>query len=696
MPIAVCGLPTRDTPVWNECSVVGTPGHPGVNAFCTIPILACLAVGALPGSALAAQPVAAFDAAAAFGARERVSGMTLSPDGRSVAYVAAGAGPGSAVMTLDLADGSKPQLALAATGKPERVDDCRWVSNERLVCRVYGVVTNGDKLLPFTRLVAVDRSGAHFKLLSNQNNDNTYGYLLSGGKVVDWLPDQDGMVLMSREYLPDTRIGSRMGSSREGLGVDLLDTRTLAIETVESPFPPIREYLSDGRGTIRIVGRELDKTSEGFESGVLGYRYRKRGSREWLDLGQFNEVTGAGFRPAAVDHDLDVAYGYKKKDGRTAVYSVALDGSLQEKLVYERPDVDVSGLFRIGRRGRVVGVTYATDAGRADYFDPAIAQLMKSLGRALPDRTTVSLVDSSVDEQTLLIFAGRDDDPGVYYVFDRGTRKLQTFLVARPELEGIPLARVKSIEYPGADGVMVPGYLTLPPGREDAKGLPAIVLPHGGPSARDYWGFDWLSQYYANRGYAVLQPNFRGSAGYGDRWLQENGFQSWRVAIGDILDAGHWLVSQGIAERANLAVVGWSYGGYAALQCAVTEPGLFKAVVAIAPVTDLDALKEEHRDWSDFLVVKKFVGEGAHVAEGSPARHADKIKVPVLLFHGERDLNVNVRESRRMAGRLEKAGVKSELVTWEDLDHYLEDAGARTLMLRKSDEFIRQALSIPP
>lgn len=662
-----------------------------------IPRWPAVALTILIAPAFAAEPRAVVDAAAAFGARQGVFEMSLSPDGKSVAYITPTKGPGSAVMTLDLAEGSKGHVALVASGKPDRIGGCHWVSNDRLVCTVYGVVPNATGLvLPFTRLVAVDRSGGNFRLISTQDNEYTRGYLLYGGSIVDWLPDQEGMVLMSREYLPDDHTGSHIGSHREGLGVDLLDTRTLAVKSVEAPSRAAVEYLSDGRGTVRIVGRKANMDSDGMQSGVIDYQYRKQGSRDWLDLSHFNQITKAGFEPEAVDHDLNVAYGFKKKDDRLAVYSVALDGSLQEKLVYENPNVDVSGLFRIGRRGRVVGVTYAMDFDRTVYFDAGIAALMKSLGRAFPNQTSVSLVDSSADEQVLLIFAGRDDDPGVYYVFDRKTKKLRTFLVARDELEGVALAKVKPIEYPAADGVMIPGYLTLPPGKSDAKGLPAIVLPHGGPSARDYWGFDWLSQYFANRGYAVLQPNFRGSAGYGDRWLHDNGFKSWRIAIGDVLDAGHWLVSRGIADPAKMSVVGWSYGGYAALQAAVTESGLFKAVVAIAPVTDLDALKEQHRNWTDFSIISQVVGNGVHIDDGSPARHADKIQVPVLLFHGGLDVNVSVRQSRLMADRLTKAGVKNELVTWDDLDHYLEDALARTQMLRKTDQFLRQTLGIAP
>jgi dipeptidyl aminopeptidase/acylaminoacyl peptidase len=265
--------------------------------------------------------------------------------------------------------------------------------------------------------------------------------------------------------------------------------------------------------------------------------------------------------------------------------------------------------------------------------------------------------------------------------------------VVRGELEGVKLAVVKPVTYPGADGTLVPGYLTLPPGREDAKGLPAIVMPHGGPGARDEWGFDWLPQFYASRGFAVLQPNFRGSSGYGDSWFQQNGFKSWRTAIGDVLDAGRWLVTQGI-DPAKLAIVGWTYGGYAALQSAATDPTVFKAVVAVAPVTDLNVLKQEHFHWSDFELVSNYVGYGPHLLEGSPAENAAKIKVPVLLFHGAFDRNVGIAQSKLMATRLAAAGVPCELVTWDDLDHQLEDSAARTEMLRKSDAFLRKAMGL--
>jgi dipeptidyl aminopeptidase/acylaminoacyl peptidase len=475
------------------------------------------------------------------------------------------------------------------------------------------------------------------------------------------------------------------------LAVDRLDTRNLQTTTIEFPSPGASTYITDGRGAVRVVGRAV-RISGDQDSGVFNYFYRKQGSRDWQKLDSNNSVDGSGFEPYAIDHDLDIVYGLKKKDGRRAVYSMALDGSQRENLIYARPDVDVDTMILIDRRNRVVGASYATDVRHAVYFDSDIEKLMQSLARALPRQAQIRVVDSSVDERVLLIFAGSDDDPGVYYVFDRRSKELHTFLVVRGALEGVKLARVVPVSYPAADGETVPGYLTLPPGMENAKGLPAIVLPHGGPSARDEWGFDWLSQFYASRGFAVLQPNFRGSAGYGDAWLHENGFKSWRTAIGDVIDAGHWLVARGIADPAKLCIVGWSYGGYAALQSAVTDPSLFKAVVAIAPVTDLQSLKEEWRHWSNFNLVRDEIGDGPHVREGSPARNAEKIKVPVLIFHGALDRNVGITQSRLMAARLESAGVKHELITWDDLDHYLDDSAARTQLLRTSDAFLRQAI----
>ena len=263
----------------------------------------------------------------------------------------------------------------------------------------------------------------------------------------------------------------------------------------------------------------------------------------------------------------------------------------------------------------------------------------------------------------------------------------------RPPLDGTTLASQKAITFRASDGTMIPAYLTLPPG-SDGKGLPAIVMPHGGPAARDEWGFDWLSQFFANRGYAVLQPNFRGSTGYGDDWFAKNGFQSWRIAIGDVNDAGRYLLSSGIAAPGKLGIFGWSYGGYAALQSSVLDPDLFKAIVAVAPVTDLATLRSEASSYTSAMMVGKFIGHGAEVERGSPAQNVASIKAPVLLFHGDIDMNVGVGESRMMASRLRAAGKPVEYVEYKGLDHQLDDSAVRAEKLGKSDAFFRKAMGL--
>jgi len=643
----------------------------------------------LPAACGAAEP-ASFDAAAAFGARPSVVDLSLSPDGQNLAWIAPGEGQGSIVYTMTLGGNTKPKPALAATGSPERLERCGWVSNDRLVCVVYLLAKDALwGVLPFTRVVAVNADGTNPRVLSNEQTVRTHGLILGGGDVIDWLPQTDASVLMTRVYGATDQIGSRLGSSQTGVGVDEIDTRTLKARHVEPPRREAVDCISDGRGHVRIVAN-LDVDGRGI-TGIIRYEFHPQGSEDLLPLSAFQTKDDSGFEPHAVDPELNVAYGLKKLDGRMALYSVALDSGRAEQLIYANPQVDVAGVITLGRQHRVVGASYFTEYRHAEYFAPDVKALVESLGRAL--HAPLRVVGASVDESRLLVHTSTDVDPGVYYLFDKKAHQLQTLFVVRNQLEGVKLASVRPVTYAAGDGTQVPGYLTLPPGAQSVKGLPAIVMPHGGPDSRDVWGFDWISQFFANRGFAVLQPNFRGSWGYGERWFVHNGFRSWKVAIGDVLDGGRWLVKEG-ADQARLGIVGWSYGGYAALQSAVEDPAVFKAVVAIAPVTDLGLLKEEHRRWSDYEYISEYVGEGPHVREGSPAQHGDRFRAPVLLFHGTMDRNVNIEQSQRMESALKSAGARVTLVTFDGLDHQLEDSAARAQMLGRSDKFLRDAFGM--
>jgi dipeptidyl aminopeptidase/acylaminoacyl peptidase len=638
------------------------------------------------------------DPAAAFGARPSLSMLSLSPDGASIAYVAPGEGESSILYTIRLGDHPHEVPALVADGKPWRMYQCDWVANTRVACQIYAIqrAARADmELVTLTRLIAVDADGKNQRLLSTQQGTYARGLALYGGEIIDRLPDEDGVVLMSRLYVAEDNTVSAIGSRKEGLGVDRLDTRTGQSQTVEQPLDGVLSYISDGHGHVRIKETRVMGNAPGQWRSYVNYFYRTAASGDWRPLGSYDFIDHTGFLPLSVDPSLNVVFGLKRKDGRDALYKIALDGSLHEELVFDRPDVDVGDTVEIGRRQRPIGVKYVTDRPHIQYFDPDLEKMHASLARALPQTPEITIPDSSTDESDLLVLATSDHDPGNFYLFDRKARRMQPLLAVREQLDGVPLASVKAIDYPAQDGTRIPAYITLPPGKDSAKGLPAIVMPHGGPGARDVGGFDWLAQFFAHQGYVVLQPNFRGSAGYGEAWFEHNGFQSWKIAIGDVLDAGRWLVTEGGADPAKLAIVGWSYGGYAALQSAIVDPKLFKAVIAIAPVTDLEELKDDQRNWSDHQTLERFIGDGPHVREGSPLRNVSHLEAPVLLFHGTFDRNVNYRQSKDMAAACAAAHARCELVTFDELDHQLDDSAARAQLLRKSDDFLKHSLAAP-
>jgi dipeptidyl aminopeptidase/acylaminoacyl peptidase len=450
------------------------------------------------------------------------------------------------------------------------------------------------------------------------------------------------------------------------------------------------EYLADTNGDVRIMGVAAT-FDDGTLKGTTNYLYRPIQSEQWK---MFSTSDGEGMVPVAVDAQRNIAFSYGTKDGRQALFTVKLDDSLESELVLAHDQVDVGRLITVSRSGRVIGVDIVTDKRETVFIDPTYKALAQRLSKALPGEPLIRFIDASRDENKLLVFTGTDLDPGSYYIFDKTAKRLNKIFAERVPLETVKLAPVRPISYPASDGTMIPGYLTLPVDSA-GKGLPTIIMPHGGPASRDEWGFDWIAQYFAALGYAVLQPNFRGSAGYGDDWYVDNGFKSWRIAVGDVNDAAKWMIAQGTADRSKMAVFGWSYGGYAALQASVLDPDLFKAIVAVAPVTDLARLKDDSRGFENFRIVTDYIGTGEHIVSGSPRRQAKSIKAPVLMFSGDIDATVDISQAKAMDSALKENGKASELITYQGLDHSLVDSTARADMLQRSSDFFKRILGVP-
>lgn len=642
---------------------------------------------------LAAQGNVTSDNAALFGAQEVAYSAALSPDGKRLVFVAPSTGASTVAMVAELAADTSKVIA-QTDGNPMRLGNCDWSAADRLVCSVVGMTDVNGVPVSVLRLIAADADGTNALSLGQRNSGNLVSLRQFDGEIVDWLDGKGGNVLMSRFHVTESGAGRRQARSDSGMSLDLVDTRTGKATTVERADEAVTGYTSDGLGHARIRTTR-DASNTGMLRGVERHYYRKAGEKEWLPLGT-ERVNGETLIPLAVDPTRNAAYVLEPLDGKRALYRIALDGSLKKELVFSSREVDVGGVVRVGRGGRVIGFTYTTDRTNVQYFDPAYRDIAADLVTALPKLPILYFMSASADEQLLLIRASSDVEPGNYYLLDRGKKTLQIILQSRPSLRGKTLSPMKPIEYAASDGTRIPGYLTLPPGVTDARNLPAIVMPHGGPAARDVWGFSWMAQFYAQQGFAVLQPNFRGSAGYGERWFVENGFKGWKLAIGDISDGARWLIAQGIANPQQLAAVGWSYGGYAALQANVLDAYLFKAVIAIAPVTDLDLLREQYRSYTNFDLISDYIGSGPHIEEGSPAANAAAFKAPVLMFHGDLDRNVEIQQSRRMDRALRGAGKSTELIVYPGLEHSLRDGTARADMLRRSEAFLRQHLKMQP
>ena len=316
----------------------------------------------------------------------------------------------------------------------------------------------------------------------------------------------------------------------------------------------------------------------------------------------------------------------------------------------------------------------------------------------------VTLNSWSHDMRQIVVYTQGSGDAGTYQLVDLDRRTAEIIGEAYPEITGARVGEVRAISYQAADGMRIPGYLTLPPGVTDPRGLPLVVFPHGGPASRDYLGFDWWAQAMASRGYAVLQPNFRGSDGLGTAHL-EAGYGEWgRKMQTDLSDGVRWLASEGIIDPAKVCIVGASYGGYAAMAGPTLDPGVYRCAVAVSGVSDLRLMVQWEADqggrrdspvvryWNRFMGAERLGDRGLDAV--SPAAQAERADAPILMLHGRDDTVVPFEQSRVFAEALRRAGKPYELIELPSEDHWLSRASTRQWMLAETVRFLE--LHNPP
>ena len=355
------------------------------------------------------------------------------------------------------------------------------------------------------------------------------------------------------------------------------------------------------------------------------------------------------------------------------------------------------GLVTHPRTKLLIGASTEGEDGRTyKFLDPAAEGAWRSVSVAFRNKR-VQFVSWSEDMRQMVVLTEGAGDPGTYQLVDLDRRTAE-IVGSRYPLTPEQVGEVRPISYEAADGMRIPGYLTLPPGVTDPKDLPLVVLPHGGPASRDTLGFDWWAQGLASRGYAVLQPNFRGSDGLGQAHL-EAGYGQWgRKMQTDLSDGVRWLASQGIVDPKWVCIVGASYGGYAAMAGPTIDPGVYRCAVAVAGVSDLRAMVQWSssqagardapavRYWNRFMGADRLGDRDLDAI--SPAKLADRADAPILLLHGRDDTVVPFVQSRMFADALKAAGKPYELIELNGEDHWLSRAETRQRMLNETVRFL--------
>ncbi len=626
-------------------TAAGAPTAPGHGAAAPTPASATGAAGAATTTPTAAgmavpPPFPLRD----FFSNPDIAYFRLSGDGKTLGYmkpVDDGAGHRRLnIFVQPLVDGEPQGEARQLTHETARdIGNYFWKGSDTIL---YVKDFGGDENF---HVVAVD-------VATGTVRDLTPGDKLRAD-LDDDLPDDPGHVLISHNR-----------RNPEVFDIYRVETAT-GRETLVAQNPgDYVGWLPDHAGKVRMAVQ-----SKGLDTVILYRRSESEAFRPIITTGYRTEVN-----PQFFNADGSAFYAISNR-GRDRKALVLIDPAHPdvEKLLFAHPSVDVSTANWSRARKRITSAEYEEDRLGRHFFDPARKALFDRLGALLPGMEII--LQSNDERETRFIVASLSDrTPGTRYVYDLPSGRLSKLGDINPNLPPWSMATVTPVSYRARDGLLIHGYLTLPVGREP-RGLPCIVNPHGGPWARDTWGYNPEVQFLANRGYCVMQMNFRGSTGYG-RAFWEASFGQWGLSMqDDVTDAVQWLVAKGIADPARIGIYGGSYGGYATLMGIARTPQLYAAAVDYVGVANLLTFMNTIPPyWRPSLAkFHDMVGDpdkdGARMRDASPVNHADRIVTPLFIAQGARDPRVNKDESDQMVAALRKRGVDVQYMVKDNEGH---------------------------
>jgi dipeptidyl aminopeptidase/acylaminoacyl peptidase len=446
--------------------------------------------------------------------------------------------------------------------------------------------------------------------------------------------------------------------------------------------------VADWRADHELQVRAAQVTTP--DGGTL-IRVRDNAKSPWRELMKWGaeETLGyiAGFSP-----DNSALWVVTSLDANAARLLSVDIASGKRTVIAEDPQFDVSFVVTNPKTYKLEAVVFLRERREFQILDKNL-QADYDVLKKVRDADISDISRDLADDRWVVTFEG-DDAPIYYYLYDRSAKKASVLFSNRPELEKYKLSKVKPVEYKARDGMLIYGYLTTPEGA-DAKNLPMVVFPHGGPWGRDLWGYDPYAQWLANRGYAVLQPNFRASTGYGKKYLNA-GDRQWAGAMHtDLLDAKDWAVKQGVADPKKICIMGGSYGGYATLAAVAFSPDAFSCGVDIVGPSNLNTLlKTIPPYWSTFLAIfhRRMGDDEAFLKSQSPLFKADQIKAPLLIGQGANDPRVNKAESDQIVAAMRKNQKPVEYYVFPDEGHGFARPENRTAFNAATEEFLAKYL----
>lgn len=635
---------------------------------------------ACASSSVVAQSRSASAPLSAYGALPSTELVEVSPSGDRLAFVTV-TGEQRTLVVLDTA--SREQLGGVGIGDL-KIRNLDWIGDEQVM-----IITSTTMSIPTAGVIEQEVYSAQIYDIAKRSIVDVFRGSRGILPVLFQLPrvvgDASDPIVLVRAYSHENR--ERLDLFR----VDRTNGRVRLFEVMG--INVLNQVLdADGRSVARS---EFDARNNEWS---LHLRDGSGFKKSWSVTAPIDRpyLVGLGINGDSVIVGADREGMNRNPDEKQNYFDVNLETGAWRAVRFDfRPD---RLLFHPVSRRMIGAASQSNEGWTYAFVDPQADASWQRIQQAFAGRSP-SLMSWSHDFQHVVVHTMGPRDPGSYYLADLQAGSLLRLGGAYDGVAADQVAPVRAIEYAAADGLKIPGYLTTPPGIDDPKGLPLVVLPHGGPEAHDIMTFDYWAQALASRGYAVLQPNFRGSSGHGVAFT-EAGYGEWgRKMQTDLSDGVRHLAGQGVIDPKRVCIVGGSYGGYAALAGVTLESGVYRCAVSVAGVSDLRRMVDDEanmgvsrrdnattRYWNRFMGAER-LGDRS-LDDLSPARLADRVTAPVLLIHGRDDTVVPIVQSRLMESALRRSGKTVEFVELPGEDHYMSKEATRLRMLEATTRFL--------